>query len=539
MYLISMICKDRWKVLLLALNFFSGSIAAQNSGRNEDELSMPVSNRKLVMAHCMTNIIRFKGHKFENSCDPAYYSSSGNITASIGGLTQVLPMEDSYLKDASLDSAVAFEMKAALASGIDGFQFYYPLGTESWDNIIKAYFRVAEMQHIPFYFTFCISHPSGGNQENRIASFAKRMNDIFSEVGRNNSHWLRTPDGRLIVYLWNGDGLADIPADLNGFSQPYYIALAYKKLEDAVHEKFACTFLINEQISSKKLNEYLDYFPACWIWTIPYTKNYIGEMVAGTCKKRNRTFMGSAFCDFYTSKLLERGTWNIYSAEGAAAAGIEKSERKYIVTGLSYNFRKLLEFGIHEDVSIMNIITWNDYPEGHHLAPEINHNEGFSILLNYYKSFWKKDPSPYLGKDVAVVFFKKYKHNTIPQPYHFKLVEIEKGIVSDMEDSIEVISLLTQPSILEVNGQSRHVDAGFTDTKFSLEPGYVKVRVYRGAANVLQFTTPQKITLHPYRTDRLTYSYSSEFDQFYEPLLGKELMKVRQFQSTSDLIQSN
>jgi Glycosyl hydrolase family 71 len=539
MYLISLICKDRWKVLLLALNFFSGNIVAQNFGKNEDELKLPVSNRKLVIAHCMTNIIRFKGHKFEDSCDPAYYSSSGNITASIGGLTQVLPMEDSYLKEASLDSAIAFEMRAALASGIDGFQFYYPLGTESWDNIIKAYFRVAGAQHIPFYFTFCISHPSGGNQESRIASYAKRMNDIFSEVGRNNSHWLRTPDGRLIVYLWNGDGLADIPADLNGFSQAHYIALAYKKLADAVNEKFACTFLINEQISNKKLNEYLDYFPACWIWTIPYTKNYIGEMVAATCKKRNRTFMGSAFCDFYTSKLLERGTWNIYSAEGAAAAGIEKSERKYIVTGLSYNFRKLLEFGIHEDVPIMNIITWNDYPEGHHLAPEINHNEGFSILLNYYKSVWKKEPSPYLGKDVAVVFFKKYKHNIVPQPYHFKLVDIEKGIESSMEDSIEVITLLTQPSILEVNGHTRRIDAGFRDTKFDQESGSVKVSVYRGGATVLQFTTPQKITLHPYRTDRLTYSYSSEFDQFYEPLFGKELIEATQFQSASDLIQSN
>ena len=249
--------------------------------------------------------------------------------------------------------------------------------------------------------------------------------------------------------------------------------------------------------------------------------------------------MGSAFCDFYTSKLLERGTWNIYSAEGAAAAGIEKSERKYIVTGLSYNFRKLLEFGIHEDVSIMNIITWNDYPEGHHLAPEINHNEGFSILLNYYKSVWKKNPSPYLGKDVAVVFFKKYNHNTVPQPYHFKLVDIEKGIESNMEDSIEVITLLKKPSILEVNGNSRHVDAGFRDTKFSQEAGSVKVSVHRDGETVLQFTTPQKITLHPYRTDRLTYSYSSEFDQFYEPLLGKELIEVQQFRSGSDLIQSN
>jgi hypothetical protein len=119
------------------------------------------------------------------------------------------------------------------------------------------------------------------------------------------------------------------------------------------------------------------------------------------------------------------------------------------------------------------------------------------------------------------------------------LVDIEKGIESDTEDSIEVITLLKQPSILHVNGHSRTVDAGFGDTKFNQEAGPVKVSVNRGGETVLQFTTPQKITLHPYRTDRLTYSYSSEFDQFYEPLLGKELIEATQFQSASDLIQTN
>jgi hypothetical protein len=519
MHLFSLKNKGGWKLLLFVVNLLCSGVAAQSFQKNDAELSLPISGKKMVIAHCMTNIIRFKGHKFEDSCDPEYYAATGNITASIGGLTQVWPMEDSFLKDASLDTAVAFEMHAAIASGIDGFQFYYPLHTENWDKIIEAYFRVADKEHLNFFFTFCISHPTGGTEETRIASYANRINDIFNEVGKNNAHWLRTPDGRLIVYQWTGDGLADIPKDLNGLSEAAYVARAYTRLADAVHEKFACIFLINEQITTSKLNDYLDYFPACWIWTLPYVKNYIGEMVAATCKIRHRTFTGSTFCDFYTSKLLERGTWNIYSAEEAARAGLEKSERKYIATGLSYNFRKLFDFGIQQDVPIMNIITWNDYPEGHHLAPEINHNEGFSILLNYYKSVWKKLPSPYINKDVAVVFYKKYKLNDIPQPFHFKVVEIEKGVDAKMEDSIEVVALLRRPAMLAVNGKSTYAKAGFSNLHFTSEPGPVHVTLSRGGFQIIDFTAPEKITDHPYRTDQLTYSYSSEYINFYKSFL--------------------
>ena len=241
-------------------------------------------------------------------------------------------------------------------------------------------------------------------------------------------------------------------------------------------------------------------------------------MVATTCKYRNRSFMGSAFTDFYTSKLLERDTWNIYSAADAAKAGLARSERKYIATGLSYNFRKLLEFGIKKDVSIMNIITWNDYPEGHHLAPEINHNEGFSLLLNYYKSVWKNEPSPYAGKNVAAVFFKKYKHSVVPEPYHFRVVDIEKGVEAGAEDSIEVITWLNKASSLRVNGKTIPVSAGFANTKFESDPGAVNVSVYQDGSEVVQFATPEKITLHPFRTDRLTYSYSSEYDSFYKEI---------------------
>jgi hypothetical protein len=492
--------------------------------RNAPELSMPITDKKLVIAHCMTNIIRYKGHKLEDSCNPEFYSPGGNISAPIGGLTQVKVLADPYLANASLEEAVEFEMRAAIQSGIDGFQFYYTLGNDSWDAIIKAYLKVATQKNIDFKFTFCISHPSGGDEDSRIADFAKRMNSILDEAGHNNPHWLRTPDGRLILYTWYGDNLADIPATITGRPAAYYVANAYKKLGEAVKEKLACIISINEQISKEKLNQYLDYFPAVWLWTLPYTDSYIGNMVAAECKRRKRIFTGSAFPGFYTSKLLKKGTWDMFHyAEDAVRAGIKNSERKYIVTGLSYNFRKQWEFGIDKDVQLMNIITWNDYPEGHHLAPEANHNDGFSLLLRHYKAVWKKEASPF-DNDVVIAFYKKYNHKLTPSPYNIPVIEIEKpGISVNYEDSIEVISILKEKGTLKVNGSNIDIAAGLQTTRFAAAPGAVNVSCSRSGQVVAQFNCPEWITDKPYRTDRMTCSFSNYSDAMIRNLFGNAL----------------
>jgi hypothetical protein len=494
---------------------------AQDSLKNLPEYSLPISNKKLVIAHCMTNIIRYKGHEIEDSGNPKYYEPVGNITAPLGGLTQVKVLSDLFSQNASLDETVEFEMRAAIKSGIDGFQFYYILGAPKWDDIIKAYFRVAEQKHINFKFAVCISHPKGTNETKKINEFASRINGIMNEVGHNNPHWLRTPDGRLVVYMWLGEQLADLPYDMKGLPAQFYEARAFKNLANAVHEKFACMYCINEQIEPEKLNHILDYFPSVWLWTLPYTETYIGQMVANDCILRRRTFTGSVFNDFYTSKLLKPGTWDmLWKAEDAVKAGLKHVERKYIATGLSYNFRKMLEFDIKQDVPIINVITWNDYPEGHHLAPEANHNEGFSILLNQYKSVWKDLPSAY-DHDVAVVFFKKYKQNIKPQPYYIPLVKIEKNEVAEKyEDSVEVVTILPSKAQLKVNSKMVNIEAGLHSTMFASQPGSVNVQVIRNSAITSQFTPPEWITDKPFRTDRLTYSYSSEHQSFYHSLFG-------------------
>jgi len=495
--------------------------------KNRDELQLPIADKKLVIAHCMTNIIRYKGHKMEDSCNPEYYPPYGNVTASLGGLTQVVPLADSFLAEASLDEAVEFEMKAAKASGIDGFQFYYTLGNDSWDEIIRAYLRVAKKKNIDFYFTFCISHPSGENEDIRIDAFGHRIKKIMDEIGRDDRHWLRTPDGRLLLYTWYGDSLADIPENLNGRSAGFYIANAYKKLETITQEKFACIISINEQITQQKLNDYLDYFPAVWLWTLPYTDHYIGNMIAKQCKTRQRTFTGSAFPDFYTSKLLKKGTWDMFHyAEDAAKAGIKRTERKYIATGLSYNFRKQLEFSLTQDVPLINIITWNDYPEGHHLAPEINHNDGFSLLLNHYKTVWKKDREVQ-QKDILIAFYKKYKRGNMPSPFNIPVVEIEKtGIDLSREDSIEIVTILQNPGELDLNGIRKKVNAGLQSTRFGSSAGQVRVVLYRNDEPAETLICPEWITDKPYRTDRLTYSFSNQSQIWLQKIFGETTLPL-------------
>src|SRR5882757_6523046 len=137
-------------VYLLPMLGTATYLHAQDNLKNLPELSLPIANKKLIMAHCMTNIIRYKDHPFEDGCNPEYYSPYNNATASIGGLTQVNVLNDPLLKNATLDEAVEFEMLAAKKAGIDGFQFYYTLNDNGSDNIIKAYLRVADKKKIDF-----------------------------------------------------------------------------------------------------------------------------------------------------------------------------------------------------------------------------------------------------------------------------------------------------------------------------------------------------------------------------------------------------
>lgn len=490
---------------------------------NPAELKLPLTDKKLVIAHCMTHIIRYKGHSLEPGCNSKYYPLKKSIPESLGGYTQVNVLSDTYLKDATLEQAVEFEMLAAKKSGIDGFQFYYTLGLQNNDKIIETYFKVAREKNIDFKLTFCFSRPSHPdmNETQKVELFANRINKIMDNVGRDDPNWLRTPDGRLIVYLWYGEQLADIPPVKLREGKPsyFYAAQAYNRLAHAIGERFACLYSIHNNVTDTSLNQILDHFPNVWLWIGAYKFPGYDASVAAKCAERGRAFAASAFNDFYTSKLLERNfpKWDIANPQKAAVLGIDGVERRYLQTGLSQTFRNQMVSAIKNNSPLINIISWNDYPEGHHFAPEVNHNDGFSILLKHYKSILTGKESPYKNRDVAITFFKKYQSNITAKPYGIFARNLGSTAPGD-EDSIEVITILPQAAKLVVNDASIAVPKGLTVHKFRHQIGPVNVAIVRDNKIAKCFKTPEWITDNPLRTDRLTYTFSTELQDFHKDI---------------------
>jgi hypothetical protein len=193
--------------------------------------------------------------------------------------------------------------------------------------------------------------------------------------------------------------------------------------------------------------------------------------------------------------------------------------RECMPTQLSYVYRRLLERAVDLDAQLINQATWNDYPEGHHLAPEINHNFGFPLILKHYERRWRGETGD--EPETVTLLFKKYAHTVkplyFPVPYRFqKYPENEP-----MDDFIDVVCILNSEAELYVRGQRvASVGRGLSSTLVPSSPGPVSAEVRRAGKPVLSVTAPEWITDKPYRTDRMTYVYSSDNDQAFHAIFG-------------------
>lgn len=542
----------RTRKIIFALFFLSVILAtfyvtASESPRFEDftpnrsVLDLPIANEKIVLAHFMTNLF-VRDSKYRDRFLSYEDFSPDGITGHLGGESQILPIDYYFNFEKSGIEAATFHIRAAKKLGIDGFQFFYPFppGEEfqrNYDNIIIDFFKAAETTDINFKFSLCLcSPPVNKDEDEKIEVYAKGFRRILDAVGEDNKYWAKTPDGRFLTYLWVGDALTDAVReaawDFRAKADTVLprMAYAYEKLSHKIGIDQAYIYQIRWVDDPNYVARALDYFPAVWSWTENMNHEEKWIELSELCRKRKRTYSPGIYSDYYGSKLYQKGphVYNMYHfLRDVKKLSIDDVEHDYYYAGITDVYLNYLERLKKIDTPLISFITYNDYPEGHHVAPELNHNFGFSVLFNHYRNIWQGKPEKN-DREFAVLAYKKYPHDAVPEPFNIPFChkDNQKPLFDPASDDyIHIVTFLKKPAEVYLSGKKVGTAEGIGKIevfKVPMTPGRVETEIRRGSVSVIKLAGTEWITDKPFRTDRLTYCISSLCDDYYSELFGKD-----------------
>ena len=529
---------SNWKRhLILGMALILGpAIGESEVLRNRKELSLPFALKKRVVAHYMSNMLYHKGVQSVPTYDSREHFHLKGPSEEIGGFNQSFPIMDFRNTDMSIDEVAEFELRTAMKLGIDGFQFFYPLthldALDDYNKTIQAFFRAVQRLDVDFKLTVCLCMAEKDMpEEQKIQRWGDPLKELLAEKGWNDI-WLKTPDGRHIIYLWTSDGLSDEAFGIGDIlKQPSLVkadAEAYQKLADYCGINPAYVYHIRWWMlkHTDVQEQLLDYYPAFWSFD-PLNSVYGREWdaFARKCRSHKRAYTESICPDFYTSKLYRKESDQmfdrIWRLEDALELGIDGMWRRVYVSDLSGELRAGAERAIRFDSPLINVVTWNDYPEGHQICPDINHNFAFALLLQYYKNIWQEHPERN-NRDIGMVFYKKYPSSAQPSLADFE-VRSEENIPLAKEDFIEAVTLLERPARIYVNGKEiGNAKAGLSVHRIPIKTGAVGLKAVRDGEVIIDFVAPEWITEKPYRTDRFTVGYSSEYFNLWKSVFGEK-----------------
>ena len=113
--------------------------------------------------------------------------------------------------------------------------------------------------------------------------------------------------------------------------------------------------------------------------------------------------------------------------------------------------------------------------------------------------------------------YKKYPSTATPSHFNYQIKYKDSKVTKPLnEDGIDVITYLFHPATLEVNGLKKPVKKGFQITRFPAKPGKVTINLSRDGKVFIKMAPHEWITSSPYRTDRLTYMFSSQYSEYAE-----------------------
>lgn len=444
-----------------------------------------------------------------------------------------MPLVSNMVNPMTLEDAVAYEMLTAKKMGIDGFKF--PIFISANENyvdkcikIITAYVKTAEERNIDFKFALQVDFKRNQNNFTELKTYQKTiqyLNSLYKET-TYSPKWLRNSSDQIVLFTKTTFHIIDksirtksLESFLNNPSTLIDIKEVFDKIKIEVGTDFSVVYEARFGADINYNNKILDYFPA--IIQNQYSTNHseYSNNINSASSSRNRPLFQVACPERIGSQLfLKENDKKIKEKH----KNIDQITAKDVYikgqnTKLTTTFRKSLESAIRNDVDLIDIYSWNSYDEGTHIAPEVHHRYGYSLLLRYYKHVWKNTEAFPFEKEVVITSYKAYHSkflNSTNIEMNYKNSTYEEG----SEDSIEIISILKEPAEIYCNGDFiGNAKVGLNTFNAPLQLGKVTITAERRNRKFINYQTKKEIVDFPERTDLLTYTFSNldeEMDKY-------------------------
>lgn len=119
------------------------------------------------------------------------------------------------------------------------------------------------------------------------------------------------------------------------------------------------------------------------------------------------------------------------------------------------NLRLTWQAAIEGRANWVQIVTWNDYSEGAHIAPSMYHGDSYLMLCAYYGEWFRTGAQPAILKDRLYVTHRRHPHAAVPTIQRNADGTVRspmklRGGSSSPRDTLEVLAFLTSPAELEI-----------------------------------------------------------------------------------------
>jgi hypothetical protein len=370
------------------------------------------------------------------------------------------------------------DIRDAIAYGIDGWQFNFGHFQGRFKDHVEGFVRALdEMGTEAAAFRF---FPSFDCNKGRRPEYDE-VSAWFSAFHRHPNHFRL--DGLPLLSVWQARHVGNA----------YFVEMKRRLQEGGMAVKFIPWLAVrpNELLMNMMFAEWQSidgFFP--WVPGKPAEEAVrYNEIAAALCRKHGKTLLaGQGFGMLQTNK---------------APIYVNKHAAESITTQMM----PLLD-GRLADCRLLNVATWNDFGEDHHITPQPPYGPqggkhpvwghiGYATVLKYYLDWWKAGKQPVLEKDSLVFLHMAQMAREGQPPFPYADYGPDKA-----EDVVHVTAILRAPgTVTVVSGRREPVrfeaPAGVTHWRAPAAPGAQAFSLSRGGKEILSRTSGKRISSPP------------------------------------------